>query len=258
LTSANTYGGNTTVNAGTLALGVSGSINNSPIINVAGGIFDVSAVSSYILGGSQTLEGSGTINGSVATASGANIFPATDGTTGTLAFNNNLNMSSGGTCHFDLGPTAAGANDLITVGGTLTLNGNTFHIKASSLETANDYVLISSANPVSGTVNATPTFDVVPPGSANYTIQISGNNVFLHYSSAGPIQASIANNDDGTVTLAFQGSPGAKYVVQSTPDLGSPSWSNISTNTAGTDGTWTTTQPMAGSPQIFYRAALVQ
>ena len=183
LNNANTYSGNTTINAGTLALGASGSLSNSPVINVAVGTFDVSQATGYTLIGSQILKGGGTVNGSVATANGSEIFPATDGLTGTLAFNNNLDMSGGGTAAFDLGATAAGANDLITVGGTLTLNGNSFHIKATSLETANDYVLFSSANPVSGTVNATPIFDVAPANFGSYSVKISGNNVVLHYAA---------------------------------------------------------------------------
>jgi len=76
--------------------------------------------------------------------------------------------------------------------------------------------------------------------------------------AVAPTAVSIINNGDGTVTLCFLGSAGTKYVVQSTPDLGFPNWSNISTNTAGTDGTWMINQSMLGYPQLFFRAALAQ
>jgi autotransporter-associated beta strand protein len=55
LSGADTYTGNTTISAGTLALGVGGSLA-SPNISVAtGATFDVSALSSYALNGSGTL-----------------------------------------------------------------------------------------------------------------------------------------------------------------------------------------------------------
>ncbi len=57
LSGTNIYSGNTTINGGTLALAGSGSIGNTPNINIAGGAtFDVSGLSSpFVLGSSQTL-----------------------------------------------------------------------------------------------------------------------------------------------------------------------------------------------------------
>ena len=61
LNNAETYSGNTTISVGTLALGSSGSINNSATIGIAaGGTFDVSAISSYSLSSSTTLSAAGT------------------------------------------------------------------------------------------------------------------------------------------------------------------------------------------------------
>ena len=60
---------------------------------------------------------------------------------------------------------------------------------------------------------------------------------------------------DGTVTVTFQGTPGAPYVVQAVSDLGqSTGWENVSTNTAGPDGQWTFTEPMAARAQRYYRS----
>jgi autotransporter-associated beta strand protein len=70
LSGANAYTGNTTISNGTLALTGSGSIANSPTIDVAlGSFFDVSGVGGgYTLGASQTLKGNGTVIGPMTAA----------------------------------------------------------------------------------------------------------------------------------------------------------------------------------------------
>ena len=67
LQAANTYTGNTTIKAGTLALGATGAIPDSPVISIAGSaVLDVTAFSSgFSLGLGQTLTGDGTVQGSV-------------------------------------------------------------------------------------------------------------------------------------------------------------------------------------------------
>ncbi len=120
----NTYGGDTTISTGTLALGASGSINDSASIIVASGAtFDVSAVSGYSLGASQVLSGSGSVLGNV-TALGT-IAPGTS--PGTLTFENNLALGSSSILDYELSGSdttvGAGVNDLSSVAGDLTLDG---------------------------------------------------------------------------------------------------------------------------------------
>lgn len=68
LAAANTYTGDTTIQAGTLALGVDGTIANSPKIIVgdagsSGAVLDVSAkTGGFTIGGAQTLSGIGTVD----------------------------------------------------------------------------------------------------------------------------------------------------------------------------------------------------
>ena len=204
LNAANTYNGNTTVSAGNLTLGASASIANSPNIS-ANGTLDVSAVSGFALGSSQSLLGSGSVTGSVATASGSKIIPGTAGTTGTLTLANTLTLASGVTNYFDLGSTAAGANDKLIVNGTgtaLTLNNNTFVIKATAtLDVASDYTLVSVPNgTISGTFNSAPTWSGTPPASAgNYSVVTSANTVTLHYSApAAGIDHLVVSTSVGT------------------------------------------------------------
>jgi hypothetical protein len=71
-----------------------------------------------------------------------------------------------------------------------------------------------------------------------------------------PSTLSIKANGDGTATIAFAGTAGAKYVVQAATNLAPPvAWINVSTNTAGTDGRWTFTDSMSSGLPRFYRSA---
>ena len=126
LDGANTYGGNTTINTGTLALGAAGGIANSAAIVLATGstTFDVSLVTGgFSLGAAQALVGVGTVVGNV-TALGT-IAPGLS--PGTLTFANNLSLSSGSIVNYELSGTdttvGSGINDLSSVSGNLTLAG---------------------------------------------------------------------------------------------------------------------------------------
>jgi autotransporter-associated beta strand protein len=139
LNAANTYNGNTTVAGGSLILGASGSIDDSPVIDVgSGATFDVSAVSGYTVGASQTLTGSGTIKG--ATTIAGTLAPGAS--PGTLTFENALtlagstimqidgNAGAGVTAGHDfVNLTGTGGDGLLTYGGAMTLDiGTTFGV----------------------------------------------------------------------------------------------------------------------------------
>ncbi len=77
MSGVNTYYGETNVNVGTLALTSTGLFVNSPVIDVKSGAnFDISAKTiGFSLGGSQTLEGGGTVLGNVIATTGSHIAP---------------------------------------------------------------------------------------------------------------------------------------------------------------------------------------
>ncbi|MDR3456935.1 MAG: autotransporter-associated beta strand repeat-containing protein [Verrucomicrobiae bacterium] len=223
LSGVDTYTGNTTVNGGTLAL--AGGWVASPNINVAqGATLDISALGTVTLSSTQVLSSGGTINGSVATTSGSKIYAGTDGGYGTNIFNNDLTIVSGAQAYFDLGTLANGANDRITVAGTLTVNNNIIHIKApstsASLQTT-DYVLFTSPNTIAGAFNTAPTWDVLPVNAGNFSVVTSGGTVKLHYtSSSAPsgagfaTPASVTRNQSTLLTvLATNGVPGTVQTV---------------------------------------------
>jgi autotransporter-associated beta strand protein len=115
----NTFTGNTTINAGTLALTGSGTISGTPLITVGGSaVLDVAGVSGgFVLGSGQTLQGAGTVVGNV-TADGT---LAAGTSIGTLSFSTNLTIN--GNLVFELDKSLAQSNDLIQVSGTLANTG---------------------------------------------------------------------------------------------------------------------------------------
>ena len=126
LSRTNTPSLGTLVNSGTLLLGATGGLNG-PTINVASNAtFDVSAVSAgYTLNSGQILLGNGSVNGSVNVAAGAQILPGGAANAGTLTFSNNVTFNGGQAVTLDLSGNPASGNDLINVGGSVTLNANT-------------------------------------------------------------------------------------------------------------------------------------
>jgi autotransporter-associated beta strand protein len=163
LTNVNTYSGNTTIGAGTLALGANGSINNTPTISIAaGGTFDVSTIASYAWSGSTSLSASG-----AATAA-------------------NIKGASGGSVNLGSRPitlTYNGTNPALTISqGTLSLNGNAFTVNGSPLANGS-YIIIQQAT---GSIVSNGTFTVTGTaisGSHVGAIQVSGGSVNLIVSS---------------------------------------------------------------------------
>ena len=188
LKAANTFTGNTVVSAGTLSLQNSGSLASGNIIVSNNATFDVSSIT-FTLGGSQSLGGYGTNSGNVNTTSGSKIYAGTDGGYGTNTFNNNLTLVSGATGYFDLTTNYNGSNDLINVTGSLVDNGSV-QISAPStsvnLDTNQDYVLVTAAGGISGTISPTPLWGVKPLNWRNFTVVQNGNNIQLHYTSSTP------------------------------------------------------------------------
>jgi fibronectin-binding autotransporter adhesin len=242
---ANTYSGATLINAGILALTGNGEISNSVSIAVgAGATFDVSALAGFTLGGSQALLGSGTNNGSILTSAGSKIYAGTDGTYGTNTFNSNLTLATGAACYFDLGTIYNGNNDLMVVTGIVTANGNVVHIKGPSspgnLDSTADYVLISSANPISGSFATTPVWDVAPANAGHFTVVTTGSTVTLHYNAiAAPVVSASAKpttllRNQPTVITAnvLPGSSAISTVTVDLTPLGGSGLSLVQSNTS--------------------------
>jgi autotransporter-associated beta strand protein len=119
LNATNAYTGTTTVGEGTLRLGVAGSIVTSPMISISSGaIFNVEALSNFILQAPQVLKGSGTVVGNVQVAENASIAPG-DGI-GTLTVTGNVTFEDGAKLQLDV---AGESTDRLSVTGTISGTG---------------------------------------------------------------------------------------------------------------------------------------
>jgi len=128
LNAANTYGGSTTVSAGTLAIGAAGSIANTTGVAIASGAtFDVSAASGFAIGSSQTLSGVGTVEGAISIAG----THSPGSSPGLQTFDSNLTYTAGANVDWELIANNAAVGDAgtdydqIAVGGNLDFAGTT-------------------------------------------------------------------------------------------------------------------------------------
>jgi hypothetical protein len=195
------------------------------------------------------------------------------------------------------GTLSAGANyNLTYVGANFTISpANSATAINSSMNPStqgSNVTFTASVTPVAPAItiptgnvqfytNGAPAGDLVPlisgaasisaaslaPGSNTVTVVYAGDGNFYGSSNSlvqmvnviaqTPGAITLTKNGDGTITVTFQGTPGAQYLVQAVSDLGqSAGWENVATNTALPDGSWTFTESMAAHARRFYRSAI--
>ncbi len=198
LTGANTHTGNTTVNEGTLKLGASGSIANSPTLTVAtGATLDASATAGLALASSKTLAGGGTVRGAVM-ADGGEITA-----TGPLSVTS-LTMNSSSTLNVmpgtgSLTVTAADGFSTGLTGNTMTVNVGTTPI------TSGTYHLIQFSGAIQGEEGFAAFVLGTDPGG-DYTHDLVQNGTYLDLVVAplGKLWTGAVNSEWSTTAL---GSP---------------------------------------------------
>lgn len=228
---ANTYTKPTTINAGTLVLGSTGSIDSSASINIAGGAtFDVSAISAYALSINSSLSANGTNSPAILKG----------GTTVNLG-TRPISVAFAPTSF--VGDT--GHPSLRISQGTLSLSGNAFTVNNVSGTPlgAGTYQIIQQ---VTGSITSSGTHTVSVTGSglvaggvANIVVSGGDVNLVVTIQNAPGSFTGVSVLGDGNVQLSFAGTPGADYVVEATTNLNSPIvWIPLSTNTADVGGTF--------------------
>ena len=197
------YTGSTLILGGTLTVGASTFFTSSPSITVSNGAtLDVSQVpGGFILQPSQTLGGSGTINGTVTASPGARLVPGMS--PGTLAFNAGLALDNASST-FELGasPFTTGANDqIVAYGNGLTLSGVTTVriVPLATLDTVNAYTLFQNYGPPLPS-GSEANFNVVSDSRYEFVVQptdLSGGaqiNVFVNGSGVPALLTWQGNN----------------------------------------------------------------
>ena len=86
--------------------------------------------------------------------------------------------------------------------------------------------------------------------SSNAVLTVRSFESNLSLAPAPLLISQIVQNANGGITLNCTGAPDGVYILQATSDLAA--WSNLSTNTADSNGQWQTTDT-AGAPSRFYR-----
>lgn len=213
-----------TINATTLILGAGGSIGGattislgslSPILGLTPTL-DGSAISGgFVLGGTQVLQGSGSVIGNFAQGAGATLNLGGSGSAGSLTFSNSLTLG-GGKLPLDLSASSASGNDQITVMGNLTLAGTNdvlLNNLSSTLDTSAPYAIINhTGSLLAGDASY---FRVVGPlAQSRYTL------TFDTTTAPNAVQLRVAG--DGPANLTWVGDGAAN-----TWDLnGSANWNN--------------------------------
>jgi autotransporter-associated beta strand protein len=203
LNASNSYSGNTTISAGTLALGASDVIANSSNVTINGGTLNTTAsgytdtVNSLTIS-SGNLSGTGTITalngynlqgGTIGANLGTGTINATSGTTALngTASATTITLNGGNVTLGSAGRLASGANITLN-SGALTLGGN---------EVVNRLTLSGGSLGGSGTLNATTGYDV-QSGTISAAL---GGSAGLTKTGAGTVILSGANTYTGTTTV---------------------------------------------------------
>ena len=213
----NTYSGVTTVQGGTLALGASAKIPNTPsILILSNATLDVSAMTNNVISTNalyltpsttvQALGGNGTVSGSVFCPTTAYIVPGGTNAVGTLTITSNLALNGSVTLPFELNtdPTPGnGVNDLLNVGGELDPEFATIIITPLSLlPDGATYRLINYGTETANAFNPT----VLTDSRCTFTLQDSST-------SPGHIDVQIAG---GNSNLVWSGGNGSTWDVNGT------------------------------------------
>jgi autotransporter-associated beta strand protein len=253
LSGNNTYTGDTLIKAGTLKLGATGSISNTPTINVnSNATFDVSAVTGgFVLQSAQTLKGSGTIVGNV-TANG-NISPGAS--IGTLTFNNRLMLA--GDLLIEVSKSASPSNDVISVVGTLTNAGvgtvTVTNIGGTDLAAGDSFRIFNQ-----GVSNALA-LSVVSAGDVVWTNKLAVDGSIAVLSVPLPnvpaTNLTIVVASPTSISLGGLGAANSAYGVYASTNLTTPmtNWWLIGTTNSDAGGLIQFVDEQATNDQRFYR-----
>jgi fibronectin-binding autotransporter adhesin len=253
LYAANTYTGDTTISAGTLALVGAGSIASSPTITLSSGTtLDVKQRSdaTLTLSSGQTLKGNGTVSGHLVVNSGAVVTPGN--AIGILTVASNVTLT--GTITMNVDRTANTNSQLRSTSGVINYGGqlNIVNLTAA-LAAGNSFKLFNASaytNSFSSIVPATP-----GPGLAWDTSSLNSNGTLKVISSTSPSIGTVGVSGGNFVFSGSGGVDGNTYYVLTSTDVSLPlnQWTRIATNTFGAGGNFSfTAGPTSGSPSKFY------
>jgi len=254
-TATNTYQGITDLRSGrTLALAGNGSISDSTNIMLTGATLDVTKRTdqTLTLALGQTLQGNGTVNGSLGVGAGVILSPGGTGAIGTITVSSNVVLA--GTAMMEVNKTAA-TSDLVSSSGNIAYGG-TLNVAnlAGTLAAGDSFTLFSGAT-YSGTFAAiNPT--TPGPGLAWNTANLDINGKLSIVAAAVPPTIKNITVSGGNVVISGTdntGSGGTYHVLSSTNvTLPIGSWTVLTNGTFSGSGTFSFTNPVVGNQNRFY------
>jgi autotransporter-associated beta strand protein len=246
LSNANNYTGNTTVNAGTLALTGNGSIATSPNITIASGA-TLSAPALTLMNG-QTLQGNGSVSGSLTVSPGATVAPS--GAPGTLAVGGAAVLQ--GTTLLQLNKTAA-TNGVLTVAGSIVYGGTLALTNVSgTLAPGDTFKLFSATTYGGGFSNVTP---AIPGLNLAWNTNELNTGVLSVVPQPTPQpKMGIALGANGLVMSGSNGVANWPYYVLATTNVETPfsNWTPLLSNSFDGNGNFIFTNGSGSNAQQFF------
>ena len=177
----NSFGGNTTVQSGTLEVGDS----TTPSATLDGNVTVATA---------GTLRGHGTIDGNV--VNNGTVWPG--GSVGTLTIQGNYTQAATGTLNIDATPS--GQSDLLAVSGKATIQGGSTLVlaQAGNWVPRTNYIILTAGQGITGQfASATSSLTFLTPvltyGSNDVTLSLERNDISFASVAATPNQQATAN-----------------------------------------------------------------
>lgn len=241
------------VTAGTLALGATGSISNSPTITLAAGAtLDASAQPSATLSlVGQKLAGAGAVTGSLVADANSAVAPGTASAIGALTISANTTL--GGTSLMKLNKSVSPSNDVLNVAGTLTYGGTLQVSNIGGALAAGDTFQLFSATTYAGSFGATNL-----PAGYSWNWNPASGTLTVVSGSVNPnptnLVALLAGN---SLTLSWPADHTGWTLQCQTNSLGSGlnpgAWFDVA-GSSSTDSVTITIDP--AKPTVFYRLRL--
>jgi autotransporter-associated beta strand protein len=246
LSNANTYSGNTTVNAGTLSVIGNGSIANSPNITIASGA--TLSAPALTLANGQTLQGNGSISGSLTVSPGSTVAPS--GAPGSLAVSGAAVLQ--GTTLLQLNKTGA-TNGMLTAAGSIVYGGTLALTNVSGTLMPGDTFKLFNATTYGGEFsNITPAI----PG-LNLAWNTNGLNtgvVSVVSQATPPPKLALSMGASGMVFVGSNGVPGWPYFLLASTNVGMPfsNWTPLLSNSFDGNGNFIFTNSPGSNAQQFF------